>query len=69
MPQRAGEDHHLLLLARAGVPSGEQLTGRLSPFRFGPGAQAGPYPKLPSPRDCFLDRPDLQRTGRTPRSG
>ncbi|MEV5343810.1 hypothetical protein AB0K93_35915, partial [Streptomyces sp. NPDC052676] len=30
MPQRAGQDHHLLLLARAGVPGGEQLPGYLS---------------------------------------
>jgi hypothetical protein len=30
-PQRAGEDHHLLLLlARAGVPGGERLPGYLS---------------------------------------
>ncbi|WP_210594485.1 hypothetical protein, partial [Streptomyces scabiei] len=28
--QRAGEDHRLLLLARAGIPGGEQLPGYLS---------------------------------------
>ncbi|MEV3993798.1 hypothetical protein AB0J57_33445 [Streptomyces sp. NPDC049837] len=30
MPQRVGEDHHLLLFARAAIPGGEQLPGNLS---------------------------------------
>lgn len=30
VPQRTGEDHRLLLLARAGIPGGEQLSGYLS---------------------------------------